>query len=178
MNTSLEWWSKIKNDNVLLIDWLKNQYHGERTAALKIKSLFFTDNIVLNDAEKKAINQIAKEEDIHADWIESLLVSRGITAEILDKESRYWDQVLLDENTKSKEDLSAIAHLAENMRLERIKVIAEDLEAPEDIRNVFKKILPMELKHESIFASMTNKESLSKVTINHNKGLNELGLVI
>lgn len=178
MNTSSEWWSKTKSNNVLLIDWLKNQYHGERTAAIKIKNLFFTDNIILNDSEKKAINQIAKEEDIHADWIESLLISRGITAEILDKESRYWDQVLLEENTKSKEDLSAIAHLAESMRLERIKVIAEDLEAPEDIRNVFKKILPMELKHESIFASMTDKESLNKVSVNHNKGLNELGLVM
>ena len=178
MNTSLEWWNKVKADNTLLVDWLKNQYHGERTAATKIKNLFFTESISLSSVEEKNLTQIAKEEDLHADWIQSLLESRGITAELLKKESRYWDQVLVEENTKSKEDLSAVAQLAEGMRLERIKVIANDSEAPKDIRDVFKKILPMELKHESIFGSMTNKESLNKVLNNHTQGLNELGLVI
>lgn len=74
--------------------------------------------------------------------------------------------------------MAAIANLAENMRLERIKVIAEDSTADADIRAVFKKILPMEVKHEHIFGSMTNRESIIKALSNHEDGLNELGLVM
>ena len=177
MQTSLQWWNKTKSNPDLLINWLKNQYHGERTAAVKIRELFLTEDINLSEKEEKLILQIAKEEDLHADWVAKLLQDRGVSAEILDKESRYWDKVL-DNKKHSKEELAAIANLAENMRLERIKVIAEDSTADADIRAVFKKILPMEVKHEHIFGSMTNRESIIKALSNHEDGLNELGLVL
>ena len=177
MQTSLQWWNKTKSNPDLLISWLKNQYHGERTAAVKIRELFLAEGINLSEKEKKSIIQIAKEEDLHAEWVAKLLQDRGVSAEILNKESRYWDRVLVNKN-HSKEELAAIANLAENMRLERIKVIAEDSTAEEDIRAVFKKILPMEVKHEFIFGSMTNRESVIKALANHENGLNELGLVM
>lgn len=177
MQTSLQWWNKTKSNPDLLISWLKNQYHGERMAAVKIKELFLSENINLSEDEEKSIRQIAKEEDLHADWVAKLLQDRGVSAEILSKESRYWGKVLTGKE-HSKEELAAIANLAENMRLERIRVIAEDSSAEEDIRKVFSKILPMEVKHEFIFGSMTNKESVIKALASHEEGLNELGLVM
>lgn len=33
MMTSKEWWTKVKNNEALMTDWLKDQYHGEVTAA-------------------------------------------------------------------------------------------------------------------------------------------------
>lgn len=102
MQTSLQWWNKTKSNPDLLINWLKNQYHGERTAAVKIRELFLAEDINLSEKEEKLILQIAKEEDLHADWVAKLLQDRGVSAEILDKESRYWDKVLDNKNIPRK----------------------------------------------------------------------------
>ena len=32
MKTSVQWWEEVSKDQSKLINWLKNQYHGELTA--------------------------------------------------------------------------------------------------------------------------------------------------
>jgi rubrerythrin len=177
MRTPQQWWDEVKVDQAKLIDWLKNQYHGEMMAAGRIQTLFLDDLIKLTPEQTSTILRIAKEEFTHARWIKKLLNARGITAEVLIKEERYWNKVL-PEGQASVEELAAIAHLAETMRLNRIQVIAEDKTAPHDIRKVFKKILPMELNHAKWFAEMTTEACVDAARDNHNLGLNALGLVI
>ena len=178
MQTSAQWWNKTKSDPNKLIAWLKDQYHGEKTASKRIVELFVYSSLTVEKADLKVVLRIAKEEEIHARWIGDLLLARGVTPEILDKEERYWNKVLPADGGQSKEQLAAIAHLAERMRLERIGVIAADPQAPKDIRAVFKKILPMELNHEKLFLSLTTDKHIKDALANHYDGLNALGLVI
>lgn len=178
MKTSKEWWSEVKNSPEKLISWLKNQYHGEVTAAVKIKELFLSPSLNLNDKDKQIIERIAKEEEAHAKWVRKLLLDRGQEASVLDKEERYWNQVLPKEDDASVAQLAAIAHHAETMRLERIRAICEDLDAPEDILKVFQAILPMEENHAKWFKELSNPEEISNTLYRHQNGLNALGLVI
>lgn len=175
--TSLQWWNETKTDPIKLIDWLKDQYHGERTAAERIQKAFFTAGNTLTDKEASLVKRVIKEEKLHAKWVGKLLISRGITPEVLNKEERYWNKVTPLDNA-DKETLAAIGTHAETMRLERIKVIASDKTAPNDIREVFKRILKMEEGHVKIFSSMTTSEHLHKTQDNHQAGLNALGLII
>lgn len=174
MKTTIEWWSEIKNNSNLLIDWLKDQYHGEVTAGQRI-----IDHLVcytVNDTiEYKLLMHVAEQEKIHAAWIGQLLRARGIEPQSLDKKERYWDQVLPD--ITNLEYGSAVAAHAEEMRLERIKVIAEDSETPDDIRLVFKSILPQELGHAKIFNFLA-KDQKNKAAEQHAKGLEAIGLII
>jgi len=178
MKTSRQWWNKTKNNPDLLIDWLKDQYHGEMKAAQRIRELFVFSSITADAEKLKVILRIAKEEETHAQWIKDLLVSRGITPALLDKEERYWNKVLTEDATSSTENLAAVAYHAESMRLERISVIANDWSAPKDIRAVFKRIMPMELNHTKWFKELTTDEHIANLLPNHQQGLNALGLVI
>ncbi len=175
--TSAQWWNQTKGDPSKLIAWLKDQYHGEKTAAKRIKELFFTAGNTLTNKEASLLERIISEEERHAHWVKTLLTVRGIKPEILVKEERYWNKVL-PKTEASKEQLAAIAHLAETMRLERIGVIAADTQCPKDIRNVFKRILPMELNHAKWFAELSTNEHIKSALVNHHDGMNELGLVI
>lgn len=175
--TSAQWWNQTKGDPIKLINWLKDQYHGEMTAAKRIKELFFVAGNTLTNKEASLLERIISEEEIHTNWIKNLLTARGIKAEILVKEERYWNKVL-PKTEASKEELAAIAHHAETMRLERIGVIAADTQGPKDIRNVFKRILPMELNHSKWFAELSTNEHIKSALANHHDGMNELGLVI
>ena len=173
MRTSQQWWDEVKNSPEKLIEWLQDQYHGEVTAAIRIEKIF--GNFPMPKEDMKIVKQIAKEEDIHAAWIADLLKVRGIEPKLLDKEERYWSKTLVDMH--SVEDVAAIAHHAEHMRLERIKVIAADVTAPYDIVKVFRKILPMELRHEQVFAQLSCPEVIEAHRSSHELGKQILGLV-
>ena len=177
MKTSQEWWNEVKADPVKMIDWLKDQYHGEVTAAVRIKELFFVPGNTLTVKQANRLIRIINEEKLHAKWVGKLLQSRGIKPQVLDKESRYWDKVLPTGTTDTQE-LAAIAHHAEAMRLERIKVIVKDPESPLDIKNVFIKILCMEGNHAKWFKELSSPEYIYSTKPNHQAGLNALGLVI
>lgn len=178
MKTSMQWWNETKGDPEKLIHWLKQQYHGEVTAAKRIKELFLAPGNTLTNKQASIILRICKEEEIHAKWIKEILSHYGVTAEVLQKEERYWNAVLTEEAKQSTESLAAVAHLAEAMRLERISVIASDAYSPKIIRNVFKRILPMELKHTEWFKSLTTTEHIHKALPNHYDGKNALGLIV
>lgn len=178
MKTSLEWWESIKNDSTKIDNWLKKQYHGEAMAAVKIQH--YMD--LLDDTTKEhhvVISKIIAEEVKHTNWIKSLLKRRGITAELLEKEERYWDKtepVVLEERTFSY--FCAVCYHAETMRLERIRTIANDKTASRTITDIFSLILGDELGHSLMFQFYASEEDLAKAKVYHQEGCKAIGLVI
>jgi rubrerythrin len=175
MKTSNVWWNEVKNDEVKLCSWLKDQYHGEVTAAARIKEI--ADSV--SDARVSiTLKTIAQQESTHAEWVKSLLSSRGLSAEVLNKEERYWTKTLpTDYKNKTIEELAAIGAHAERMRLDRIRAIAADETAPSDIRKVFQDILPQEEFHERAFSAIAGDAEMSKALDAHKEGLAALGLI-
>lgn len=174
MQTSKEWWETTKASPEAINDWLQKQYTGEATAASRIMELseeFNTDRRVT-----RILMTIANQEMQHSEWIRDLLISRGINPTIGNPNGRYWKETL--KVIKDFETGAAIAAHAEKMRLERITVISEDEEAPEDIREVFKKILVDELFHERAFRSLSTDEAMRNTLETHQAGMEALGLVI
>jgi rubrerythrin len=189
MRTSLEWWNETKSDEQKLIAWLKKQYHGELTAAERIKSYIYSDRI-LNDLKSRTIFNsdtwklimIMEDEQRHAGWIGNLLQVRGVTPSRLeDKVEVYWDSIKQTFTSEGKEistaEAIALAAHAERMRLERIRVIAHDVTAPEDIRVAFERILVDESWHAKTFKSMSTEEMLTSTLIAANNGRLALGLI-
>ena len=175
MKTSQEWWNDTKVSQEQTINWLKNQYHGEAIAADRIR-LF-----ILPKMEGKyqfMVERIADDEDKHSKWVGELLSARGVTPEILQKEERYWKQVITEEFKEDSNYACAVAAHAEEMRLERISVIMNDVNAPSDIRKVFTDIYKDELFHAKAFKLIAGDEYYNKASENHAKGLEALGLIV
>lgn len=173
MKTSKQWWEEVKKDEVKVTDWLQKQYVGEVTAAHRIVRL--ADAYKSTTKHWMVLAAIARDENIHASWVGELLTARGIELPATDKaEGRYWDKTL--PGIDSLETGCAVGAHAEAMRLERIRVIAEDESAPEDIRAVFQKILPDEERHERMFRALTTDEAMERTRDNHELGLTALGL--
>ena len=174
--TSEQWWNEVKNNEILFTEWLKKQYHGELSAAYRISALW---NKIGGGTyqEDKIIDTIIKQEETHAEWIKSLLISRNIKAEyLIDHKARYWDIALKD--ITNIQELAAIAAHAEEMRLERIKTICADEDAPEDVSEVFQKILKDEEFHAQAFKEITTTEEYEKRKENHKAGAEAIGLVL
>lgn len=174
MRNTQTWWKETKGDDAKLIDWLKDQYHGEVTAADRIidhLQCYTTDG----SKEHRLLTFVADQEKKHAEWVGDLLRSRGFEPAKLIKEERYWDQVLPDIN--SLEYGAAVAAHAEEMRLERIKAISSDADAPDDIKQTFEKILIDELGHAKIF-NMLAGQAKNAAAEQHAKGLEAIGLII
>lgn len=174
MKSSAEWWEEVKRSPEKLHDWLIKQYRGEVTAAARIVQLGEQFNVNRNIQD--VLKTIAEQEDNHASWIRVLLHARNVDPGPEDVPSRYWSKTLVDIN--DFETGSAVAAHAEGMRLERIKVISEDAEAPDDIRKTFKRILRDELFHEQAFREMSTAQALEKTKGNHEAGMAALGLTI
>lgn len=175
MRTSLEWWNDTKVSPEKIANWLKNQYHGEAVAAERIRKY------ILPSMEGKyhfLVEKIADDEDKHSQWIGKLLRTRGVTPEILQKEERYWKEVMTEDFTSDGNYAAAVAAHAEEMRLERISVIMDDEKAPADIRDTFKNIYKDELFHAKGFKLIAGDEYYNKASANHAKGLEALGLII
>ncbi len=173
MKTSKEWWDELLVDNDKMINWLKRQYHGERMAGNRIRIVF--DNFDLSCEDARNIVKVADEEDLHAKWIGELLEARGVPAEVLVHEERYWEHAY--QNLGTKEDAAAVGFLAEEMRLERILAIASCERSPHDIKKVMNRIYIQELGHVKVFKNMTNGAAIEAHMDSHNEGLNALGLV-
>lgn len=176
MRTTAQWWADVSNDEWRLIKWLKDQYHGEATAAKRIRQLIelYPD---ISERDHKLINRIAADEEKHARWIKQLLLDRGIEAEILVKEERYWNTVLEDGCMGTFSQMCAIGYHAEDMRLERITLLAQDTRFT-DIAAVFEMIRPDELFHRTAFQVMSSPEDIEFARINHEEGMKALGLVV
>lgn len=177
VETTQQWWDRVSNSDIEMINWLKAQFHGEVTAADRIIASITDYNIEPNSLEYKIIHSITNDEIKHAKWVSKLLHDRGITAEILNKEERYWNEVLpktLEENTFTY--FCAVGHLAETMRLDRISLLASDNRF-KDIAKVMSDIYPDELFHARAFKEMSTKADIIKAKEFHNIGMNAIGLI-
>lgn len=174
MKTSKEWWEEVKNNPTRLLSWLRDQFYGETMAAKRL--IEFSQQYSMTKQEASVLKTIAKQESDHASWVGTLLTNRGESLELTTKEERYWNKVI--PSISSFPSLCGAAAHAEEMRLERIKVIVNDLDAPKDIRDVFSKILPQEVFHAHAFKMMAGEASYLDTTNNHEAGLEALGLTI
>lgn len=176
MRTTEQWWDEVSNDPAKMVEWLKDQYYGEQTAAVRIRALLeqYPD---INETERQLVTMIADDEYKHAEWVKGLLVSRGIPATNFtrDKGARYWDKTLPTEPV-SFQRICAIGHHAEVMRLERIRLLAEDVRF-NDIAQVFTNILSDEVFHAKAFGVMSTPEDIEATRANHAAGREALGLV-
>jgi rubrerythrin len=175
MRTSKEWWDETKASPEKMVNWLKNQYHGEAVAASRIRQY------ILPHMEGKygfMVERIADDEERHAQWIGKLLSDRGITPQILKKEERYWKTVMTEDFTSDGNYAAAVAAHAEEMRLERITVIMNDETADSDIVETFKNIYKDELFHAKGFKLIAGDEYYNSTSENHAKGLEALGLIV
>jgi len=181
MQTSQRWWSEVRADESRFNEWLRKQYHGEITAYERIR-----DYVAKLDREsgwpegsplvRQGLAMIAEQENTHALWIAGLLAVRGIPVVPLSKEERYWSETL-PEGLGSIAEAGAVAHHAEMMRLERIRVIAKDEDAPADVREVFQRILPEEEFHARFFLQISNQEAIEKARAAHLRGAEAIGFV-
>jgi len=172
--TSAQWWAEVKADPEKFNHWLQRQHIGETTAADRIVRL--GQQFEVSRADQHILDTIASQERQHAQWIQELLIERGVDPIIGEAESRYWAQTLPGiEDFKTG---AAVAAHAEAMRLERIEVICNDPDAPEDVRNVFRAILKDERWHERAFSKLAGAEAIAATLGAHEKGLEALGLVI
>lgn len=174
--TPQEWWDTIKGDKDKIVHWLKNQYYGEYTAAERIKTLVI-DNLQ-EGTHKELATRIMNDEIKHAQWISTLLQARNITPEVLEKEERYWTAALEDAPAGDAEYAAGIAAHAEEMRLERIKIIMADETADQDIRTIFKAIYKDEVFHAKAFKEIAGDNYYNETSEKHAKGLEALGLII
>ena len=173
--TTQQWLAKILSSKEELHNWLIRQYIGEMTAVGRIARVAHT----APKRYQSILWKIADDEFQHATWVLNLLIVRGIgwpDVGNAQAEERYWKPV--KEGMETFEDTAAAGHYAENMRLVRIRALANCAEIDKDIRDVFIKILPDEEMHEKAFKAMTNQESLDKMKSKHEAGLELLGLEI
>jgi rubrerythrin len=173
MKTSQEWWDETKADPAKLNAWLQKQHFGERTASQRLSAL--KAKFEFDEETARVIDRITLDERKHAVWIKELLETRGLE-ELTDHDERYWTADKLSYTTFG--DACAVAAHAEEMRLERIRVIAADKQAPFDIVTVFRLILFDEEFHAEAFHSLTTPEQYKAAWPGHEEGMKELGLVI
>lgn len=177
MKTSQDWWDEVRDDSGRFLDWLHKQYQGEATAAIRLRQFLDCFGAEAEDPRwVETITEIARQEELHAEWVGALLRARGEEPRIVENQpSRYWESTtdgIADWNTGC-----VVAAHAEKMRLERIRVIASDPLAPTDVREVFIKILPQEEFHERAFRAFSTGEALLRTVGNHARGAMALGLV-
>jgi len=170
MKTSKQWWSEIKNNPLKFNKWLSQQWLAENVAFIKIKELSF------NDPDNAAIlTKIATDELKHSVLLQGLCENRGVEI-AWGSTDRYYGSIKLEE--LSKDELYAIGHYAEGMRLSRIQAIVEDRDTPRDISFVFSIILKDEVMHEKAFKVLASKDALQRMKNKHELGVQALGLTL
>jgi tRNA isopentenyl-2-thiomethyl-A-37 hydroxylase MiaE len=176
MRTTEQWWDEVSNDPAKMAAWLKDQYYGEQTAAVRVRDLL-TQYPDITDTERQLVTMIADDEAKHAKWVLELLLARGIhTPELYrEKPVRYWDKTL-PTTPVTFSQICAIGHHAEVMRLERIRLLADDVRF-NDIAQVFTNILSDEVFHAKAFGCMSSPEDIEAARGNHEAGKQALGLV-
>lgn len=171
MKTSKEWLDSIKTNPSKFNAWLAKQWIAEIEAAERIHKLAETST---DRKERYILTKIANDESKHATLIGGLCVKRGIP--IGKATNRYYDAVQLSKLTR--EQLFAVGHYAEGMRLARIEAICNDKDIPTDILEVFQIILKDEQMHEKAFLALTDNNSLNKMRGRHKLGVQALGLTL
>lgn len=172
MKTSKQWLSEVKQDSNKFNNWLSQQWLAEEVAAKRILELVGKTPF---QKEKKILTRISKDEVKHAELLKQLCNARNISMATKSTD-RYYDQIELDKLTQDQ--LYAIGHYAEGMRLSRIRDICEDNEMPADIQQAFKTILKDEIMHEKAFGKIASPIALNQMQNKHELGIAALGLTL
>lgn len=169
--TSEQWLESVKNNKDKFNTWLSQQWLAEVKATHEIKVL--ADNA--EDKHKKVLLRISNDENKHTNLLKELCEKRGLT---IAKEStnRYYNTVEL--HTLTQDELYAIGHYAEGMRLSRILAICNDAEMDADIKESFAVILKDEIMHEKVFGRIATQEAKTKMKGKHELGVAALGLTL
>lgn len=170
------WWNKCLNDPIKLEHWLISLYNNEKDAEERFTD--FAKKYCQNDPESYNIFiEIANQERDHAILVEKVVKNRGITLhEKSSKDGRYWRNTLsciIDKKTAA-----AIGAYAEGLSLKRMRVIINDSETPQDLKEMFQVIEPEESYHARILQKIATKNGMLDVRDCHDRGLEELGLKI
>lgn len=178
MRSSNEWWNEVKSNPVKLADWLQRQYIGEVAAVNLLSEVLMKYGHSATNPQWMDIMKVLQQEALHGKWIKTLMDKRGIEpAPNAEATARYWKEVL--PNVTSFKEAMAAAFHAENMRLARIRAIANDDSLKgtdlEDIQDTFKHILPHEEWHEEVFGKMRAGTNMTRY---HEKGLEALNLTL
>ena len=172
MKTSKQWLEEVKQDKTKFNNWLSQQWLAEEVAA---KRIFDLVGKTANQKEKKLLARISKDEVKHAELLKQLCTNRNIPMATKSTD-RYYDQIELDK--LSQDQLYAIGHYAEGMRLSRIKAICEDKSMSVDIQEAFKVVLTDEIMHEKAFGKIASYEALKQMQGKHELGVAALGLTL
>lgn len=173
MKTVQTWINEVLSSHTKLEHWLGRQYVGEVLAANRIATL--AEKVQGN--WKPVLHRIAEDEANHARWVLELLTARGLPIPAVSYDgTRYWEPILKD-GMDVQTLLAAGAH-AEEMRLHRIRAIAENPAFDQDIREVFQRILPDEEFHAKAFAAAAGPEAVASAAHQHHLGLEALGLEV
>lgn len=176
-HTTAQWLDRTLNSKVYLKSWLKRQYIGEFTAAVRLGQLVKQATRVSIDIRKiEMLIRIQKEETAHTAWIAHLLNNRNMPIPKVQVEpSRYWDKVLSGDMPIEK--LFAAGYHAETMRLERIRGLVNHPKTPDDVRKTFTEILRDEEGHAFAFEQLTTPEQRAESFEAHKAGMEAMGLV-
>jgi len=175
MQTSKEWWEATKADDNKLEHWLRRQYVGEMAAVNLLSELLIKFGNQASESEWDDVHKVMVQEATHAKWMKKLLDGRGISPEEgASTDRRYWAEVKPAVNSFAEG--CAAGYHAENMRLERIRIIAADTDpSVSDLQKTFANILPHEEWHESVFDKMRHGHELTRF---HERGLESLNLLM
>lgn len=174
MHTTRDWWAETKSDPEKLAHWLKRQYVGELAAVNLLSEVLLKFGADMTKKQWHDVYTVMQQEALHAHWVKGLLDSRGLSVDKdADPQRRYWMEVLPEVDDLQK--AGAAAYDAEHMRLYRIREIAQDTEATQDIREVFAKILPHEEWHEEVFSELRGSARLDEA---RDRGLRALSLIL
>lgn len=182
LETSKQWWDRIKNDKGLFFNWITKQVAGEFAAVKRISEIV-EEHTDPDTVARFLLTKIVSDENKHGEWMLKIAASYGVDTSIIIEESkRYWDKVepLAKELNDFQYSCAVAAH-AEEMRLERIKAIAEDDVFGQSnplIQKIFKDILVDETFHASAFALLAGETALVEALDNHLEGMEALGLVV
>lgn len=172
--TSKEWWDEVKVSPEKTIRWLHKQYYGELKSAERIQE-HCINKLDPKDDRIISLEVIRDQELKHAAHMQVLLGNRGQIPITPENRDRYWNTVVPSITTF--EEAAAIAHHIEVMSLERIEVVATDLETPPDIKDVFKKVLKEEKFHAKTFAILAGDEVIERTRPDHRAGAKAIGFV-
>jgi rubrerythrin len=175
MKSPQQWIEQVLSEPGKLDNWLSRQYVGECLAAERIAALADTQRAtpyIFNVLKKVAFDEMK-----HAAWVKKLMDTRGLQVPRVSLDgTRYWEPIL--KNVHSFEELCALGHHAEAMRLIRIELIKDDIRFDKDIRETFTRIFKDEQMHVKAFKALTTKDEILKTAQLHQAGLNALGLEI
>ncbi len=168
------WWENLIKDEAKLNDWFVKLYNNEKDAEGRF--LDFANKFC--EGHKEAwhlFHFIAEQERRHAQIVLDFLTARGVQVyEVSSAKGRYWCKVL--PCVVSLDTAAGVGALAEQLSLERMRVIIDHPYTNKAISDMFRQIEPDESLHARALANLAGKYGIKQVIDCHSEGIMALGL--